>query len=98
MLTSVGPAGTVAFIPSASAAAAALTSASASRRSLPPRCGDSADCRRRRPVYVDVDADDARHASSLTLSKHPPADVPTLVITEVRFLGELVDGALRVEP
>ncbi|MEB3049892.1 PIN domain-containing protein [Mycolicibacter sp. MYC123] len=66
------------------------------------------------PLYAYVDADDAHHASSLELLQtHPgPLIVPTLVITEVayllgtrlgtepevRFLGDLADGAFVVEP
>lgn len=66
------------------------------------------------PLYAYVDADDAHHASSLELLQtHPgPLIVPTLVITEVvyllgtrlgveaevRFLGDLADGAFTVEP
>ncbi|WP_343572101.1 PIN domain-containing protein [Mycobacterium sp.] len=66
------------------------------------------------PLYAYVDADDAHHASSLEiLQTHPgPLIVPTLVITEVvyllgtrlgaepevRFLGDLADGAFAVEP
>ncbi|HUH68079.1 MAG TPA: PIN domain-containing protein [Mycobacterium sp.] len=66
------------------------------------------------PLYAYVDADDAHHASSLELLQtHPgPLIVPTLVITEVvymlgtrlgaetevRFLGDLADGAFAVEP
>ncbi|MBS4730427.1 PIN domain-containing protein [Mycobacterium sp. SM1] len=66
------------------------------------------------PLYAYVDADDAHHASSLELlHSHPgPLVVPTLVITEVvyllgtrlgvepevRFLGDLADGAFTVEP
>ncbi|HXS85215.1 MAG TPA: PIN domain-containing protein [Mycobacterium sp.] len=65
------------------------------------------------PLYAYVDADDAHHASSLELLQtHPgPLIVPTLVITEVvyllgtrlgtetevRFLGDLADGAFTVE-
>lgn len=65
------------------------------------------------PLYAYVDADDAHHASSLELlQSHPgPLIVPTLVITEVvyllstrlgaepevRFLGDLADGAFTVE-
>ncbi|NDJ88724.1 MULTISPECIES: type II toxin-antitoxin system VapC family toxin [Mycolicibacter] len=65
------------------------------------------------PLYAYVDADDAHHASSLELLQtHPgPLIVPTLVITEVvyllgtrlgvesevRFLGDLADGAFAVE-
>ncbi|MBN3456344.1 PIN domain-containing protein [Mycobacterium sp. DSM 3803] len=66
------------------------------------------------PLYAYVDADDAHHASSLELLQtHPgPLIVPTLVITEVvyllatrlgaepevKFLGDLADGAFTVEP
>ncbi|HEY5857365.1 MAG TPA: PIN domain-containing protein [Aldersonia sp.] len=66
------------------------------------------------PLYAYVDADDAHHASSLELLQtHPgPLIAPTLVITEVvyllgtrlgtepevRFLGDLADGAFAVEP
>lgn len=66
------------------------------------------------PLYAYVDADDAHHESSLEfLQTHPgPLIVPTLVITEVvyllgtrlgiqaevRFLGDLADGAFTVEP
>ncbi|WP_197538264.1 type II toxin-antitoxin system VapC family toxin [Mycobacterium canetti] len=66
------------------------------------------------PLYAYVDADDAHHVSSLALLEtHPgPLIVPTLVITEVvyllgtrlgaepevRFLGDLADGAFSVEP
>lgn len=66
------------------------------------------------PLYAYVDADDAHHASSLELLQtHPgPLIIPTLVITEVvyllgtrlgaepevRFLGDLADGAFVVEP
>ncbi|WP_366526300.1 PIN domain-containing protein [Mycobacterium sp.] len=66
------------------------------------------------PLYAYVDADDAHHVSSLELLEtHPgPLIVPTLVITEVvcllgtrlgaepevRFLGDLADGAFAVEP
>ncbi|MCV7383410.1 PIN domain-containing protein [Mycolicibacter longobardus] len=66
------------------------------------------------PLYAYVDADDAHHAPSLELLQtHPgPLIVPTLVITEVvyllatrlgteaevRFLGDLADGAFAVEP
>ncbi|MEB3071637.1 type II toxin-antitoxin system VapC family toxin [[Mycobacterium] vasticus] len=66
------------------------------------------------PLYAYVDADDAHHASSLELLQtHPgPLIVPTLVVTEVvyllgtrlgaepevRFLGDLADGAFVVEP
>lgn len=65
-------------------------------------------------MYAYVDADDAHHVSSLELLQtHPgPLIVPTLVITEVvyllgtrlgvepevRFLGDLADGAFAVEP
>lgn len=65
-------------------------------------------------MYAYVDADDAHHAPSLKLlTTHPgPLIVPTLVITEVvyllgtrlgpepevRFLGDLADGAFSVEP
>lgn len=60
------------------------------------------------------DADDAHHASSLELlQSHPgPLIVPTLVITEVvyllstrlgteaevRFLGDVADGAFTIDP
>ncbi|MGV9714019.1 type II toxin-antitoxin system VapC family toxin [Gordonia sp. NPDC003424] len=66
------------------------------------------------PLYAYVDADDAHHRSSLELLEtHPgPLIVPTLVITEVvyllgtrlgveaevRFLGDLADGAFVIEP
>lgn len=66
------------------------------------------------PLYAYVDADDAHHAPSLELLQtHPgPLIIPTLVITEVvyllgtrlgvepevRFLGDLADGAFVVEP
>lgn len=66
------------------------------------------------PLYAYVDADDAHHAPSLRLlESHPgPLIVPTLVITEVvyllgsrlgvgpevRFLGDLADGAFTIEP
>ncbi|MDN5797398.1 MAG: PIN domain-containing protein [Intrasporangium sp.] len=65
-------------------------------------------------MYAYVDADDAHHSASLDLLEtHPgPLIVPTLVITEVvyllatrlgpepevRFLGDLADGAFTVEP
>jgi predicted nucleic acid-binding protein len=67
-----------------------------------------------RAPYAYVDADDAHHASSLELLQtHPgPLIVPALVVTEVvyllgtrlgveaevRFLGDLADGAFVVEP
>ncbi|WP_293052484.1 PIN domain-containing protein [Mycobacterium sp.] len=66
------------------------------------------------PLYAYVDADDAHHVSSLELLQtHPgPLIVPTLVITEVvyllntrlgaepevRFLGDVAEGAFVVEP
>ncbi|WP_264019274.1 type II toxin-antitoxin system VapC family toxin [Mycobacterium noviomagense] len=66
------------------------------------------------PLYAYVDADDAHHASSLELleTHSGPLVIPTLVITEVvyllgtrlgakaeiRFLGDLADGAFKVEP
>lgn len=65
-------------------------------------------------MYAYVDADDAHHGASLELLEtHPgPLIVPTLVITEVaylvasrlghrpevRFLGDLANGAFNVEP
>ncbi len=65
-------------------------------------------------VDADIDADDAHHASCLELLQtHPgPLVVPTLAVTEVvylvgsrlgaeaevRFLGDLADGAFVVEP
>lgn len=66
------------------------------------------------PLYAYVDADDAHHAASLELLATYPGRlvVPTLVITEVvyllatrlgttqevRFLGDLANGAFEVEP
>ncbi|CAN5595758.1 type II toxin-antitoxin system toxin ribonuclease C26 [soil metagenome] len=66
------------------------------------------------PLYAYVDADDAHHAASLDLLQtHPgPLIVPALVITEVaylfgtrlghepevRFLGDLANGAFTVDP
>lgn len=66
------------------------------------------------PLYAYVDADDAHHVAALELleTHAGPLIVPTLVITEVvyllatrlgvvpeiRFLGDLADGAFTVEP
>lgn len=66
------------------------------------------------PLYAYVDADDAHHVAALELleTHAGPLIVPTLVITEVvyllatrlgvvpeiRFLGDLADGAFAVEP
>ncbi|MGH8861448.1 MAG: type II toxin-antitoxin system VapC family toxin [Jatrophihabitantaceae bacterium] len=66
------------------------------------------------PLYAYVDADDAHHAASLDLLEtHPgPLVVPVLVVTEVayllgtrlgpepevRFLGDLAEGAFVIEP
>lgn len=66
------------------------------------------------PLYAYVDADDAHHQAALELleTHAGPLIVPTLVITEVvhllatrlgavpeiRFLGDLADGAFIVEP
>lgn len=65
-------------------------------------------------MYAYVDADDAHHGASLELleTHAGPLLVPTLVITEVaylvasrlgpraevRFLGDLANGAFNVEP
>lgn len=66
------------------------------------------------PLYAYVDADDAHHQAALELleTHAGPLIVPTLVITEVvhllatrlgavpeiRFLGDLADGAFIAEP